>query len=168
MCSCSVLRFRRTFQVSAQPNEPTRSRDVNLLNDISGASLWRLLQRPLKPEFIFSTGRPPRGDRFSLLCFISSSLNCKIVFQLGGNEIALSTWWNNGHRLVDCFWEWAEGWGYVFSAAATIKSMVITGGNGVEKKVGNARCYLWVALFLIFQDKVLPFLLQWSFTDWVC
>lgn len=73
-------------------------------DNFTSAVVWRTLENRV---YIFDW-ITPQGDYLPPVCFISSSVNCRIVFQRPGNEIVMSTWWNNGDCVVDWF---GSGWG---------------------------------------------------------
>lgn len=86
------------------PHESTRSWYLQLLNSVLVTSLqWMTLK-----SRVYILGlKESLGRLVFSVCFIASSVNYRIVFQRRGNEIVMSTWWNNG----DCVVDWLRsGW----------------------------------------------------------
>lgn len=119
------------------PNESTRSWNLPLLNSIPITSLQRLFEGLLKTEFIFLTEMPLRETTFPrLLHFILSVLRDSVTaVREWDRHVNVMKQWRLCCRLV---WEWAERWGYVFSAAATVDSMIITAVNTIARRMPHA------------------------------
>lgn len=99
------------------PNESTRSFNLQLLNGILITSLQRFVCRTLKSRVYVFELKHPTGTPLFPVCFISSSVNCRMVFQRPGKwdrHVNVMKQWRLYCRLV---WEWVERWGYVFSMA---------------------------------------------------
>ena len=112
-CSDTWLRFWRVFQVLAPQMSLQGAAAFKLYPDnFTTAVVCRTLRSRV---YVFEPKHPTGTLLFP---FISSSVNCRMVFQRPGKwdrHVNVMKQWRLYCRLV---WEWVERWGYVFSMAA--------------------------------------------------